>query len=56
MRSEEEIKERLERIKEYINTVPKKNLLTETERIAFAGSSGAIEVLEWVLQEKTNEK
>ena len=51
MRSENEIKERLERIKEYVDTVPKKNLLIETERIAFAGSSGAIEVLEWVLEE-----
>jgi len=51
MRSEEEIRARFKKIKEYINTVPRKNLLTELERIAFAGSSGAVEILEWVLNE-----
>ena len=51
MRSEDEIREKLENIKEYINTVPKKNLLIEAERIAFAGSSGAVQILEWILQE-----
>ena len=49
MRTEEEIKFKLQSIQEYINTVPKKKLLSEDERITFAGSNGAVEVLKWVL-------
>lgn len=51
MRTKKQIKEKLENIKEYLATVPKGNLLLEKERIAFAGSSGAVEILKWVLQE-----
>jgi Fic family protein len=50
MKTEEEIRKRLENIKEYVMSVPKNALLIEKERISFAGSSGAIEVLEWVLE------
>lgn len=51
MRTKKEIQERLANIKEYLNTIPKQNLLRESERITFAGSSGAVEILEWVLKE-----
>ena len=49
MKTEEEIREKLQSIQEYINTVPKKRLLLEDERTSFAGSNGAVEVLKWVL-------
>ena len=32
-----------------LDTVPKLRLLREDERISFAGTNGAIEILEWVL-------
>ena len=49
MKTEEEIKFKLQNIQEYINIVPRKRLLTEDERITYAGSNGAVEVLKWVL-------
>lgn len=50
MKTKKVIQEKLNNIKEYLETVPKQNLLHETERIAFAGSSGAVQILEWILE------
>lgn len=50
MKTEWEIKEKLQSIQEYINTVPKRNILTENERYAFVGSNAAAQILEWVLE------
>lgn len=50
MKTRKEIEAKLFSIKAYLTTVPKQNLLNEKERIAYAGSSGAVQVLEWVLE------
>lgn len=50
MKTKNEIEAKLYSIQAYLSTVPKQNLLNETERIAYAGSSGAVQVLEWVLE------
>ncbi len=49
MKTEQEIKEKLEEMEKYINSVSRRSMLLENERISFAGTSGAIEILEWVL-------
>ena len=49
MKTEQEIKEKLKQMQKYVDTVPKLRLLREDERISFAGTNGAIKILEWVL-------
>ena len=50
MKTKQEIEEKLKQMQKYVDTVPKFNLLQEDERISFAGTSGAIKILEWVLE------
>lgn len=57
MKIEQEIKEKLEEMEKYINSVSRRSMLLESERITYCGTSGAIQILEWVLgKEKENER
>ncbi len=50
MKTEQEIKEKLEEMEKYINSVSRRSMLLESERISYWGTSGAIQILEWVLE------
>ena len=50
MKTKQEIEEKLKQMQKYTNTVPRLSLIQENERISFIGTSGAIEILEWVLE------
>lgn len=56
MKSEQEIKEKLEQMQKYVDTVPKLSLIQEDERISFIGTNGAIRILEWVLEVNNDDK
>lgn len=56
MKTEQEIKEKLKRMQNYVDTLPKKAILLENERISFIGTTGAIEILNWVLEVDNDNK
>lgn len=56
MKTKKEIEEKLKRMQEYTDTVPKLSLLQESERITFIGTNGAIKILEWILEMDNDNK
>ena len=56
MKTEQKIKEKLEEMEKYINSVSRRSMLLENERITFTGTSAAREILEWVLEVNNDNK